>query len=310
MKWLTLFLCALLMSVGTVAQTKAEKYGKKKAERAKNRTESRADSRVNQRVDQAVDGVFDGVEGLFKKKKKQKDNDDRDVEEGSENEAANPMAGMFGGKADTRDRYTYDLTISMQIDATDKKGKTETSSMDWLYAKGQTYTGGRMDVGKGMMGTTIMDLDKEVIVMITDESNAMVMSMKKAMARAEQYIVEENAEAADYSFRKTGKTKTVAGYLTHEFEYKDDETTTYMYMAPDLAEYGMFGTGFMNMMGQQNKKMPAVTGMESGEEMGLMLELDSTDKKGERIIMSATKVDTTPLSFEMSDYKIMSIPGM
>lgn len=311
MKWLAFLLCALFLSASSLAQTEAEKYGKRKAERAKNRTERRADNRVNQKVDQAVDGVLDGVEGLFKKKNKNNDNGRGTDRGASEEETDSPdLGGLFGGSAKTADRYTYDLTVVMQIDVTDKKGRTETSNLDMLYAREKSYSGARMDVGNGAQGTSIIDFEHQSMIVITDEENAMVINMRKAMDRAKKQLAKTDTEETDYSFRKTGETRTIAGYTTHEFEVKDEETTSYFYMAPDLAEYAYSGTEAMNLMGQQNKNMPTVAGTEGSEGMGLFLAMESVDKKGERTVMTATKVDKTPFTILMSDYKIMSVPGM
>ena len=321
MKWLTTLATLLLCCVALTAQNQAEEYGKKKAERAKNRTENRADNKVDRAVDRAVDNVFNGVEDMFKKKKKKNKDTDAstdtgDTDEMSDQEAADFMSGMFGGKADVADSYTFDLNIDYDLKVTDKKGETETMQSTMQFPKDGAFLGTAMSVEGAGNFQSVMDLDRMVNIMITSEEQAMVMNMKKVFERMEKRAAKEMEEDQNVSVRKTGVTKMIAGYETHEFEIKDEEegTTSLVYMAPDLREYLMnTSMSVLNAAqgaggGAQMPTLPDTEGMEEGA--GMMLGMISTDKKGERIEMIATEVSKTPVTINMSDYKLMSLPGM
>ena len=326
MKWLTTVAMLLICCLALTAQSKAEEYGKKKAERAKNRTENRADNKVDRAVDRAVDNVFNGVEGMFKKKKKNKKNSDGDAQSTANNdaatdhsdddandaEAANAMLqGMFGGKVDIEDAYTFDLSIDFQITTTDKKGKEEQMDMTMMYPKEASYTGTTISM-EGTDAAMITDLDRMVSITITGEQ-AMVMNMKKMMNRMMEKANEEyDADNENYSFRKTGVKKTIAGYETDEYEFKDLEegTTTLIYMAHDLKQYGHSAMGFANAFNQAGTNQLNVSQSQFDEMGGMMLGMHMTDRKNEKVEMLAQRVSETPVTFDMSKYQIMKLPGM
>ena len=342
MKFLTTLVLLLVGCLTLHAQNKAEEYGKNKADRAKNRTERRADNRVDRAVDRAVDNMFDGVEGLFKKKRKKPTTDNRttpnrpqasdgapnqndappaetdpsdsynDDDDDDASEVSGMMQGMFGGKVDIEEAYRFDLAIDFRVVTTDKKGKQDDPvDMTMLYPKGTSYTGMTMTAeGSGI--TVITDLDRMVSINITGEQ-AMVLNMRKMMNRfMEKANADYDPDDDTYSFRKTGVQKTIAGHSTDEYEIKDTEagTTTLLYMAPDLSAYSYSAFGFANAFNQAGKNKLNVDQGQFEEMGGMMLGMETTDRKGERVTMMAQRTSETPVVYDMSKYEIMKLPGM
>lgn len=157
------------------------------------------------------------------------------------------MESEYKGKVD---KYVFLMKEDASVVAFYEDDKDETEIMLWDHniQKSKFYIIGKDSGGKGMMGLPYIDMEK------------LCRKMK-----------EKNEDK--YSIVPTGKTKTIAGFQCKEYKTSDKKNTGYVYTTTDA------GIAGFNLVGFSGVNMPkSVTNMQ-GLQDGLLMELNSHDKK-------------------------------
>ncbi|MCK5730565.1 MAG: DUF4412 domain-containing protein [Draconibacterium sp.] len=220
--------------------------------------------------------------------------------------ATNPVA--------TADVYTFNHLIKMHLENFDNKGNkngenefithfnTKTKSMAYRAISNDS------DSGEGLF---IIDTENEATIILTEDNGekaGIVYGMGGYFESiGEDYDVDDldisetpETYLANPNVKKTGRTKTIAGYKCEEFIYNDEYTKSNIWITKDMK---LNTKDFMSTLFK--------TSMASSHGMGwgYMMEATSIDREsGEKSIMVVTKVDTNSnVKFSMSDYKITNL---
>ncbi len=288
---------------------------KEKTTRAERRAKNKVNRRVDRTIDDAVDEAFNKIGGIFKKKKKRKDSgndapengspseDQPNSEEMSETEMAErmrKMSEMMGKEAKIKDSYSFSTTITMHTYTEKKSGKKKNvTDMDWMFSDDGTSFAMRTKESKHD-ALMIMDMENNSMINLNQkDKQAMTFSMD--MGDVKEIADEQNEKK---SFRKTGRTKSILGYSCDEYEIEDEESTGTFWFTTQLK-----GFDFSKVPGPKKKRKssPWDSLTKSG---GAMLESTMTEKKGKTSHIKATKVSKVTKTYNLNNYKIMSIGSM
>ena len=308
------FLLALVL-VFFVQSTQAQ-FFKKLKERAKQKIEQEAERRAQRRVDRKIDKTFDKTEDVLdgkpiSKNKKNKnsdtENDNSDASENMESQeqtsqesssqnAMNDMlGGMLGGNTNvkTKPSYSFAVTATMEV-VNYSKRKPQQSNMKQSYGKGAILA--EMTEQNMKM---ITDFDNEAAIMLQDKTaRVMSLSFMKKMMHQKTGNTEENNTA---KMEKTGKTKTLNGYLCYQYLITDKNTKVDAWFAPNVNfSYQDYLSGLNKMFG--NKKANAVSLLNSGK--GYVMEMTMFQKGEKQTEMKVVKLEEKPITINLSDYTI------
>jgi|GEM_PF-2328263 len=276
----------LSLILGTPVQAQFFKKLKKKATDAVERTVSnRAEREVEKSTERALDSVVDAPK---KKKKSNKSSKDTDF---------NPMS-MMGGPVDYNSSYTFPLNITMEVD--DFDGKNSKKRMLQYYGK-ESF--GMKDPESGQL--TVMDFENQSALMLNpNDRTGQAVSLKFLDKMMKDIDLDAAAgDTENVSFKKTGESKTIAGYLSHEYEVITDEGKMNIWFAPKVPFSSVeYMQGFSKLFGKQ---FQGNWDDSFWETYGFMMQGDVFDKRGKlESRMVVTKVDTKSYAINTKDYQI------
>ncbi|NOR76084.1 MAG: DUF4412 domain-containing protein [Draconibacterium sp.] len=221
--------------------------------------------------------------------------------------------GLTTNPVPTADVYTFDHLIQMHLENFDKRGnKSDENEFITHFnpkTKSMAYQSLSNDSESGE-GLFIIDTENEATIILTEddgEKAGIVYGMGGYFESiGEDYDVDnldisETPETylANPNVKKTGRTKTIAGYKCEEFIYDDEYTKSNIWITKDMK---LNTKDFMSTLFK--------TSMAShGMGWGYMMEATSVNKEsGEKSVMTVTKVDNNSnVKFRMSDYKITNL---
>jgi GLPGLI family protein len=303
----------LFLSLSANAQ-----IGQRIKERIKQNTERKIEDKVVNKAGEKTDQALDS---LFKKRKrpgrtttKQESPDGGNEESGSsQSKSASQgsttpqssgfdFAGLMNAKYESS--YTMDIEMKIEMKSQEKpKKKVETVYMDMYYGD-DCYMIVFEDQEEGESAKSIMDLKNNTSVVLNDnEMSGVAISMDFMTDKLNESIEESSDSDEDVTFKKTGRTKTIAGYTCEEYiietddmrmeAWYTDEITVQMYQNMD--EYPLFAS--MAAYGNQ------------GHMQGTMLESHMVEKTGDKgtfdYLVKEVNLITTTLN--MSDYTFMKM---
>ena len=265
-----------------------------KPQEVSQKAKNKAEYRVDRKIDNAIDKGLDKIEGLFKKKNKKKaSSTNTSSRNSSSNERtdstpsttksspSNPMMGMMGGNPEIEamlpDVYTFDHRVDMVMEGTDEKGKSD-YDLDYTFfvSEKENYFGMEMDIEEeNSESTMVFDQNHLFTFVRTPEMNVLTaMSMDSMSADIEE---DEEQGVESYGLKKTGRTKTILGYLCEEFVMEDEEFKASYWVSRDKALEKVSLQYMSKMMAQQNKTA-TIEGFDAFTS-GMMLEADMKSKK-------------------------------
>jgi hypothetical protein len=241
-----------------------EGYLKSKARVAVGRVGQNADKEVDKKINQAVDKEFE------KQKNKKKDQvadslskDDGNAEAGSSDSKSkgsskssgdDAMSKAIMGKmginmerpANMKDSYEYTGNIKMDLETWNEDGESQ-GVVDYTSQYSDKNAGFALEFNDKEKGysTMIYDYDNELMIILSDNgkdksgfatplsdyhSDSVSTSASTQVTPAEQ----KNAENYTSGFKKTGKSKTIAGYKCEEYYFENEEGMINNWMTTDL----------------------------------------------------------------------------
>lgn len=296
----------LLMATNVDAQ-----IGERIKERIKQSTTRKVEDKIVKKTDEKTDQALDS---LFKERKRpggRTENESSDQTKSSEKPAFN-----FGGmtNATYESSYTLEQEFKIEIKSQEKKkkqDKVEVVNMDMFYGE-NCYMAIVRDEDKKASPKSLMDLKNNTTIMLNDEDmSAMAMSMD-FMTGMINDAVTENQDSTDvdesYSFKKTGKSKMIAGYMCDEYLIENDDMTMNVWYTDDITiamhqnmeDFAMFASF-----------SAPITAASKGELVGTMMESHMVEKTGDEgtfdYLVKEVNLETTTLN--MSDYKFTKMGG-
>ena len=211
------------------------------------------------------------------------------------------------------DVYKFDHLIQMHIESFDKGGKKESDSEFITHfnpnTKSMAYQAISGDMAEGQ-GVFIIDAENKATIILTEDNGekaGIVYGLGGYLESIGKTYEEEDVDmaetpesyAANPNVKKTGRTKTIAGYKCEEYVYDDEYSKSNVWITKDmkLNAQDFMSTLFKTSIASQ------------GMGWGYMMEATSVDKEsGEKSIMKVTKVDNNShVRFSMSDYEITNL---
>jgi len=315
-----LFLLSTLFLLGSIIGINAqilEGYAKSKARTAQNRAIYDADKEVDSQINKGVDKQFNKLKDkILEKDEKpaeesapatkpaetQSEDNSSKSSESSSDASSDAMSRALMGKmginmtrpANMKDVYEYSGNILMDVENWDEEGESEGKIAYTAHYSDKTAGIAMVfkDEEKGL-STMIFDYDNLLMLILTDngssDRNGMATPLNayysdSATVQTDAGSTAESAEVQDYStgFKKTGKSKTIAGYKCDEYFFEDEQDKVSYWMTNDLPK------DLWSKMYTSN----AFTSLYTGRTNGFVMESDHQYKATkERSFMTVKEVN-------------------
>lgn len=288
---------------------------RKLQEKVQEKVEEKVEERADKKIDEAIDKQLDKIEESLENESDSVSGDigsrsDRDREKRMQNILKG--IGVSGEPVPVADNYTFDHMIEMHIESFDKNGKKESEGEFITHlsknSKSMAYQVVSGDMGKPGQGMFIIDAENGATIILNEEKGektGIVYGMGAFFSSIGETYEEENLEEtpeaylANPNVKKTGRTKTIAGYKCEEYKFNDEETESEVWITQDLK---MNTQDFFSTLFKTNLYARGVP-------WGYMMEATSLDKEsGEKSVMQVTRVDANSNTrFNLSDYQITNL---
>jgi hypothetical protein len=277
--------------------------------RIENKTKQKVNERVDRKIDQTIDKSLDKIEDP--NTYKNSDSTGTDTPTPSTETNTNSIF-KSGDKSSVLKEYQFSQDVLMEMESFDKKGKSSgVNNMRMLFNNNGDYFGSEiiMNDDKGntsSMGFSIFDWKNNQMISLID-NGGMKIGMVIDMKAAANSISDANTEtdsAKETSFKKTGKTKTILGYLCEEYLAENEETLSEVWIANDV-KINM-GNAFQYISENQKSKKNKMSYPNDAPER-FMMEMVSTNKKNnEKTRMTVVELnENKKTTVNTSSYKFM-----
>ena len=280
--------------------------------RAQRKVEQRVEDKAMETVDKKIDQALDSLENSIESDNKQtKTNSNTENKQDQMNRLMKSF-GMSGEPVPIEDSYSFDHLVQMHTETVDKNGK-EINNGEFIThldpdSKSMAYQMISGDMGSPGQGLFIIDAKNGATIILSEEKGkktGIVYGMGSFFASMgdtyEEADLDETQEAylANPNVKKTGRSKTIAGYKCDEYVYNDENSESHIWITKDLK---MNTTDFFSTLFK--------TGLYShGIPWGYMMEATTINNNtGEKSMLQVTKVEeNSNTSFSMSDYQITNL---
>lgn len=241
------------------------------------------------------------------------------VNEKAEKAGNNALEGMMGGMmepAPTESEYSFTGFMVMEVNSTDKKGKSEEPvRINYLLSQDPEFMGMNFQDPKKPENTTttIMDTKNQAMVMLMSSDGEKSSFAIKMDYEKMQGMVDEEAEVQlenpDYKLTKTGNTKEILGYSCEEWLVVSEEGEgRYWITEQPIDGLSIFSPQSNPMV--SDKTMDRYTSMFSNAPKGSFMEMIFKDTDGTVTDMKVIEIDTnSPKKYSMAEYPNMLSGG-
>lgn len=274
----------------------------------KNKVQQKVNERINQEAEDQVNKEIDKQIGID-------DEETRDSLNAERNQRRmNGMLknlGIGGEPIPIADSYSFSQAIEMYLETFDASGK-KISEGEFITLlnndmKSMAYQATSGDMAEKSKGVFIVDAVNKATIVLNEENGkktGLVFGLDslstEGKAGTDFSEVEETPEfyTAHPNVKKTGRTKTIAGYKCEEYIITGNDSKAEVWITRNLKlnTYDFFSTLF--------KVETAVTGIG----WGYLMESTQTENTGEKSFMQVTKIhQNANIGFTMSDYQITNM---
>jgi hypothetical protein len=320
MKLLINILLFAFLSVIYVQPVQGQRILRKLQEKVQESAEKKVEERVDKKIDEAIDKQLDKIEESMEKEKESgtessegsSDRAERDRQREQRMQNILKGIGMGGEPVPVADAYTFKQMIEMRVESFDKNGKKE-SEGDFIThlspdSKSMAYQVVSGDMGNPGQGMFIIDAENGATIILNEEKGektGIVYGMGAFFSSIGETYEEENlaetpeAYLANPNVKKTGRTKTIAGYKCEEYKFNDEETESEVWITQDLK---MNTQDFFSTLFKTNLYARGVP-------WGYMMEATTLNKEsGDKSVMQVTRVDANSNKrFNLSEYQITNL---
>jgi hypothetical protein len=292
-----LFICLTAMLMIVSASVNAQVLDRV-GDRVKQRTQQRTDAKVDETVDKVLHRVFGG--------RGNKGNNETQPQEEDETEGNNPysnrtegngsgvnigglLSKRIGNDCEPKASYTFQSDVTMKYTAVEGKKNGEQVEMDMRMH----YTNDMSAMAIVYLENT-MGLEPESSMIVVDMLDSFtVMRMNVAgqninTCTDNRESLASNAEEFDAEsmgdWKKTGKTKTVLGYLCEEYVQEYDGNSNEIWVTDELDNF-MIGAGATGQSPMSNISLP------DNVPTGYPLETTLTAKDGSKTIITTIEIN-------------------
>jgi hypothetical protein len=280
-------------------------------ERVENKVEEKAEEKVDEAIDNQLDKLEEALEG-------EADSARATTDEERRQRMQNIMKGlgMSGEPVPVADSYKFDQMIQMHVESFDADGNKESEGEFITHlspdSKSMAYQMVSGDMGNPGQGMFIIDAENGATIILSEEDGkktGLVYGMGAFFQTMGEDVEEdaglyESPESylANPNVKKTGRSKTIAGYKCEEYRYTDETSESDIWITKDLKmnTRDFFSTLFRTSL------------YSHGIPWGYMMEVTTNDKEtGEKSFMQVTNVDdNSNKTFSLTDYEITNLGSL
>lgn len=241
----------------------------------------KTEDKVAQKTDQAAEKVLEAPFALLRGAKGGKGNKD----------LASALEAMSGATQATF-AASYDFHTEMVIEVSVAEGRRRSQQITQFYGDRAMMT-----KVEGIATRTIFDFDNRSSLVLNDDNKSGVALSMDFLTGMLQEEIAESLDDTPASFRRTGNTKQILGYVCHEYVGEDDEAEFVGWFTDALGSLQL-----PDKVGSLSGTTDIMKGM-TQDEKGMPLEMTTKTKdKGEISTMRVLGVRKIPLSVLTSDY--------
>ncbi len=308
-------------------------FVKNRASSATNHAQQQTGKEVDKKVNNAID---EGISNIFNKKKGDKDQPATNQTEPAKEQASEPanepssssksgsatndamsraMMGRMGismeRPANIKNTYDYTGNLVMVVQSWDDGGDSDGKVLYTTHYtndnKGYAMDFKSKDKGDSKM---IFDNDNQIMIILGDDGKdktgfVMGMAVNDSVSAPANTSTANNSAMGntDYytNFKKTGKTKTIAGYNTEEYVYEDTEGKASYWITNDLP------AELWAKMFNANTIVSVYAGKPNGFIMELINEKKNSKEKSTMLVKEVNK--NQPASISTMGYSFISYGG-
>ncbi len=312
-------LCLLfvfLLSTTVLGQGFLDRVAKKASQKVEQKAEERAERKMDEKIDESFDKMEESMEG-----REEETEASSETKEARDRKRMNSLMKKMGVSSEPvpiADKYHFSSKMSMHFKNLESNGKViDEGDVVTYLSPGEKnfayeFTSGSPSGREGpKKGVFIMDYANGATIILSDENGkktGVVYGIKffdEAMEDDDDGYVEEYEEDVDYmnpQYKKTGRTKNIAGYKCEEYAFDNEEEKGSFWVTKD-AEW------------KTNDTFSAIfrAGLYShGVYNGMLMESESTDKgTGEKNMMQVTELnDKASVNFTPGDYELTNLGSM
>ena len=311
-KKLSLFCLLLLFSFS--ATVFGQGFLDKMAKKASEKIEQKAEDRAEKKMDEKIDEGFDNLEESLENEEDETQAKDKEEKDRKRMDAFMKKVGVSSEPVPIEDQYRFSSKMSMHFKNLDGDGnvKDEGDVVTYLTPGEKNFAyefiSGRPSGIEGPeKGVFIMDYANGATIILSDQDGkktGVVYGIKffeEGIEDDDDYVG-ESEEELDYmnpNYKKTGRTKNIAGYRCEEYVF-DTEEEKGSFWVTEKAGW------------KANDTFSAIfrAGLYShGVYQGMLMESESADKEtGEKSMMQVTELDdNVSVSFIPGDYELTNL---
>lgn len=253
-----------------------ERLADKAAKSAERTVERKVEQKSAKETDEAFDSVFESNDKNSSSSKKDKTSEN--TEKPSKN--SNTPEAVYS--------FTHKYVMQMESD-------DYTTNLTYYLAENQSYFGSTVESATSMI--SVMDMEKQTLFMFTEAGGT---KMLMASGMNLDKIMKDNAEDADARVEKTGRTKTILGYMCSEYKVTSEDMTGEFWITQDAGI--TFPKGFYDMADKNKNSNQAWM----ADMKGIMMEMHITDtskRKNKTMTMRCVALEKSKFKINSSDYK-------
>jgi len=310
MKSLTRIILAFLFSFGIIQVASAQKF----LDKLKDKAQKKLEQRVEDKVDKKMDESLDKVEESISSDEKGENNGSSSIEKKQQAYMQNLLkgAGLSGTPVPYNTSYSFPYLIQMHIETynkeEDKLSKGEFLTLLDPKTKNISYEAISGDVTENNTGQFIIDSENGAMIILNIEEKTGIVygisSFFESIGESYEENETDTESTEDYvlnsNIKKTGKTKTIAGYKCDQYVYNDEEADAEVWITDEVkvSTQDFFSTLFKTSL--------YANGLMAD---GYVMESKSTDKEtGDTSFMTVTKVETNSnKKIAFTDYQITNL---
>jgi hypothetical protein len=295
----------------------AQGFLKKMANKALKKTEKKAEQRAEDKMDQQIDKGLDKVEDSLANDSVSNNGGEVSHEARQQQRMQRMMKGMgmSGEPVPIEKEYDFKYSTKMVVKSYKKDGTLESDgTMVTFMNPGRhnfayEFEGGSTNEGSKGKGIYIFDYKNKATIILSDQDGkrtGLVYGLDLMMNADSLFDAGEEMpdNATDMStlnpnLKKTGRTKTIAGYKCEEYVYDDEKERADIWITRDvkLQTRDLMSAVFKSAM------------YSNGMPWGFLMESESLDKEtGERSVLTVTEVNKNrDMKFDLSQYQVTNM---
>ncbi len=318
----SIFISLITLLFVTATPAFSQSFLERMAKHAKKKAEQEAGKQAEKKIDKSIEKTFENIEKKYNKKEvkedKQKQSSYSSQEPANHNQAINSMMknlGVSSTPVNFEDRYKFTSSVVMNFKTYDKNGKLESDGdMVSFYNTEKKYIAYEFknvkDPTNDQTGIFILDFNNKATLILgtgDNEHSGIAYGMGNMLSDEDfdkEFKKEPLSKKTDNTsyrpnIKRTGKTKTIAGYKCDEYVYEDDDFHSRYWITKDV---NWDNKDLMSKMFKSSVYSYSTPN-------GFLMESETKDKTtGDKMIFRVTEVKKDiSVIFDMSQYDITNI---